>query len=181
MIASGPFDVSRLAPVIVIVALFFSVWQVLRRSRRRRAQVVGHFVEVWVGDDDEVARQMALEMRWSGFAAVANEEPDEDDEATMTREHPGDGRPFVAVREHQADEARRFVAQWLVDQQADRDSDEERVDDENDGFTLAIAPGDEFDEADEARRKRTEVWFVRLLVLPLLGVFCFYLVRGLFS
>ena len=179
MIASGPFDLSRLAPVIVIVALFVSVWQVLRRTRRRRARIVGHFVEVWVGDDELQARWLARDLREAGLFAVANQEPEEDDEATLSRERPGDGRPFVAVREHQVDAARRIVAQWIVDWQKDEAEDD--LDDEDDDLALKIAPGDEFDEEADARTARAETLGIRLLLLSLLAVLGWWALGGLIS
>jgi len=181
VIAAGPFDVSRLAPVIVVVALFFSVWQVLRRSRARRARVVGHFVEIWVGDDAQQARWLAHDMRQAGFTAVANQEPSDEDEATIWRERPGDARPFVAVREQRVDEARRWVAQWLADWEADEHDDDELDDDDlDDDLALKIAPGDEFDEQGDASNERVRTLFVRALFLSLGALFVWWLVRDWF-
>lgn len=168
MIASGSTDLSRLAPVIVVVAVFVSVWQVLKRSRRKQARLTGAFVEVWVGDDRREARWIATGLREHGFTAVANVEPQAGDEATLWRQRPGDGRAFVAVRKSEVEDAQQWLAGW---QSEDDAGDDERDGDDDDGELrpLEVAPGDELDAG---RSERSDTAHRRAMRLALFVIGC---------
>ncbi|MFK7740060.1 MAG: hypothetical protein AB8H80_07015 [Planctomycetota bacterium] len=107
------FDATRLVPVVVVAAVFWTVWKLLRGTRHSTA-LAGHFVEVHVAEDAGEARALAEYLCEQGFTAVANEEPGPRSPATLSRARGGDPRPFVAVREEEVAEAVPVIAEYLV-------------------------------------------------------------------
>ena len=102
-------DPWRFAPLVAVIAAFGFVWGILGRSRYRVQVLKGRYVMVWHPLDRAEADAVARRLRELGWLAFANREPPIDGPVTLLPQRVGELRPFVAVREQDADEVRALL------------------------------------------------------------------------
>ena len=102
-------DPWRFAPLVAVIAAFGFVWGILGRSRYRVQVLKGRYVMVWHPLDRAEADAVARRLRELGWLAFANREPPIDGPVTLLPQRVGVLRPFVAVREQDADEVRALL------------------------------------------------------------------------
>ena len=102
-------DPLRFVPLGVVAVVFGIVWVVLGRSRYRVQVLKGRYVMVWHPLERDQADAIAERLLELGWLAFANREPPLDGPVTLLPHRVGELRPFVAVREQDADEVRALL------------------------------------------------------------------------
>jgi hypothetical protein len=102
-------DPLRFVPLGVVAVAFAVVWVVLGRSRYRVQLLAGRYVMVWHPLERSEASAIAARLLELGWLAFANREPPLDGPVTLLPRRVGELRPFVAVREQDAEEVRTLL------------------------------------------------------------------------